>query len=131
MKTRSIISIVVLAVYSIVIAHNIIPHHHHSEFEQVTHLCEHDEHNDHQEEINGTCCVDHCHDNHTHNHCSFDEKTILTKSISLSDLFIPSTEIEFVGLENNKQSVSDFYTPIQIPDTQCRDVLLRGPPQFS
>ena len=128
---RKFISIVVLAVYSIVIAHNIIPHHHHSEFAQGTHLCEHSDHNNHQTEIAGTCCVHHNHDEHTHSHCSFNEITLLTKSISLSDLFIPSTEIEFAGIEKNRESVSDCYLPIQIPDPHCRGVLLRGPPLFS
>ncbi len=132
MKLRNIISVVILAVYSIVIAHNIIPHHHHSDFARATyHSCEYSDHHNHQAEIGNTCSVHNNHDKHSHNHCSFEEITLLTKSISLSDLFIPSTEIELAGVEKNRQTVLDCYMPTQISALHCRDVLLRGPPQFS
>lgn len=134
MKIKSIISILILAVYSIVIAHSFIPHHHHSDFVLLTHECnynEHDAHHDHQHEITGDCCVNSDQKNDLHSPCSFDEKTILAKSLSLSNLYLPSVEIEFIGLEKKIQSISDAYVPIQTTDPRCRDVDLRGPPQFS
>ena len=128
MKFRNIISIVILTVYSIVIMHNFIPHYHHSEFAENSHYSDH--HN-HQPEITGTCCVKHSHNKHSHTHCTFYQITILTKSISLSDIFIHTTEIDFGLFEKNKESVLYCYLPIQIPEPHCRDVLLRGPPPFS
>lgn len=131
---RKFISIVVLGIYSLVMAHSFIPHHHHSEFEKITHVCNYEAneaHHNHQHEITGKCCVNSDQENDLHSHCNFDEITILAKSLSLSNLYLPSTEIEFVGLEKNNQSVSNCYIPLQIPDPHTRDLQLRGPPQFS
>ena len=44
---------------------------------------------------------------------------------------IPFTEIEFDGLEKKIQSISEGYIPIKIFAPHCRDLQLRGPPQFS
>lgn len=135
MKMKKSIAILVLAVYSIVIAHSFIPHHHHSEYTSGTQVCELDKPHDHADHANqhvSNCCVDHNHNDHTsQNHCSFNEKTILEKSRNLAVFIIPFTEIEFEGLEKKIQSVSEGYVPIQILDPHCRDVQLRGPPQFS
>jgi len=134
MKMRKFISIVVLAVYSIVMAHSFIPHHHHSEFIKETQICEHaehDVHHEHEHEFAGDCCVNQEQDYNSHKHCSFDEITILAKSLNLSNLHLPSTEIEFSVLEKIIQSVSGCYIPIQISSPHCRDVQLRGPPHFS
>ena len=131
---RKLISIIILAVYSIVMAHGFIPHHHHSNFVENTQICDHDHHqsqHEHEHESIADYSKNQEHKHDSYIHCSFDEETILIKSISLSDLFLPSIEIEFVGLENNKQSISICCKFFQIPDPQCRDVLLRGPPQFS
>lgn len=134
MKMKRFISVLVLAVYSIVLAHSFVPHHHHSEFVQNTNVCDHEQHVEHQKHSaheTEHCCVDHSNEHQDHSFCSFEEKIILTKSIDLSEFFIPSFELEFIGLENNNQSIPDCYPPIQISSPHCRDVQLRGPPQFS
>ena len=133
MKIKRFISVLVLAVYSIVLAHSFVPHHHHSEFVQNTQVCDREnvEHQKHSLHRTEHCCVDHSNEHQDHSFCSFEEKFILTKSINLSDFFIPSVELEFIGFDNNNQSIPDGYLPIQISSPHCRDVQLRGPPQFS
>lgn len=138
MKIRNIISICLLTVYAIVMAHNFIPHHHHSENTQhceleqpEKHCCEHSNHAEQFVQETNSCSVNHHHENHSHTFCSFEEKIVLTKFISLSNLFLPSSEIEYFELPQNKKSFTDSYISIPFQDPQCRDVLLRGPPQFS
>lgn len=131
---RKSISIIVLAVYSIVMAHSFVPHHHHSELAENPEICEHvehDAHHEHQHESAGDCCVNQESEHNAHQVCSFDEKTILAKSLSLSNLYFPSISIEFTDVEKTIQSLADCYIPTQIPDAHCRDVNPRGPPQFS
>lgn len=134
MRIRKSISVLVLAVYAIVMAHNFIPHHHHSQITEDTHHCEHSghhPHDDHQHEKNGDCCVDHSNDCDEMLHCSFEEETILAKSIDLSELFVPSTEIVYSDIEETKFSYVSIYIHIPIKDAHCRDVQFRGPPYFS
>jgi hypothetical protein len=134
MKMRKSISLIVLAVYSIVMAHSFIPHHHHSELAEDPQICEYaeyDVHHEHQHELTGDCCVNQEQEHSSHQACSFNEKTILVKSLTLSNLHLSSTIIEFIGFEKTIQSLADGYIPIQIPDKHCRDIKLRGPPQFS
>lgn len=115
-------------------AHSFIPHHHHSQFAQNTYTGNFNKHSGYQEHaVHGTynCCVNHNHETQSHHACSFEEKIILAKFINLSNLFIPSTEIELIGLNENNQSVSDGYKPIQTTGAHYRNIQLRGPPQFS
>lgn len=131
---RKFISLVVFAVYSIVMAHSFIPHHHHSELGEYPQICGYVEYNVHhvqQFESAEKCCVNQKHKHSSHQSCNFNEKTILIKSLSLSNLYLPSISIEFNGLEKTIQLLAGCYIPIQIPDVHCRDVQLRGPPQFS
>ena len=142
MRLRNIISICLLTVYTIVMAHSFVPHHHHSEFEETAqycefekqqeHSCEHDTHEKQSKYISVNCCLEHHqHTNHSHTFCSFEEKVVLTKWINLSNLFLPSTEIKYFELAQNKRSYTDAYLPRFIHDPHCRDVQLRGPPNFS
>uniref|UniRef100_UPI003217C1AD hypothetical protein n=1 Tax=uncultured Draconibacterium sp. TaxID=1573823 RepID=UPI003217C1AD len=134
---RKLISIAVLAVYTVVMAHNFIPHHHHSIHTRGSQHCEleksnkpdcnHKENADHSIHIIEDCCLAH----HQHAFCSFDEELVLMKWISLSDLFLPSTEIIFAELAPSGQKFSDTYLPFQTQNPHCRDVQLRGPPQLS
>ena len=78
MKMRKFISVIVLAVYSIVLAHSFVPHHHHSEFTESTQICgliEHDAHHEHQHELTGDCCIEQEHEENKHTFCSFDDDT--------------------------------------------------------
>lgn len=135
MKIKNSIAILILAVYSIVLAHSFIPHHHHSEFSHETQICQlgdQHEHHEQPDQIISNCCVDHSHNDHNQqNHCSFNEKIILGKAIDLSVCYIPSTKIEFAGIEKSTQAVAEGFIPLQILAPYCRDVQLRGPPQFS
>lgn len=141
MKLRNIISTCLLAVYALVLAHNLVPHHHHSEFQKNSQHCEfetppehdcgHEHHNESPEPVTASCSVDNHQQNHAHTFCSFDEKIVLTKGINLSNLFLPSSEIKYFELVQNKQSFCTSYSSGFIHDPHCRDVQLRGPPQFS
>jgi hypothetical protein len=128
MKFRNIISVGLLAVYTIVVAHNFIPHHHHSEITETTHICHHEDHQ-HFESVNAV--VDHSHDANEHIHCSFNEKIILTKGLTLSAVHLPANPFVFYQYEENKQLLSDLYHLVVPQEPQCRDVQLRGPPFFS
>lgn len=141
MKLRNIISIWLLAVYALVLAHNLVPHHHHSEFQQNSnhckfetppeHDCGHEHHHENPEPIVADCCVENHQHNDAHTFCSFEEKIVLLKGINLSNLFLPSSEIEYFELTQNKLSFCAAHYPNFIHDPHCRDVYLRGPPQFS
>lgn len=135
MKFKSCIAILILAVYSIVLAHSFIPHHHHSEFSPETQACQvnnqHEQHNHHDQNVS-SCCVDHSHnEQNQQDHCSFNEKIILQKSIDLSVCYFPSIKIEFADIEKSTQAIVEGFIPLQILDPHCRDVQLRGPPLFS
>lgn len=134
MKTRNIISIYLLALYTLVLAHSITPHHHHSEDVSISHLCNHDNlqtQNTNHCELNEGCCLNHNHKTHSHTFCQFNGKTVLTKFVSLSRVYIPSSEINFIHFERKIRSFSDFYIPIQTKDSFGHIITLRGPPQFS
>lgn len=141
MKLRNIISTCLLAIYTIVLAHNLVPHHHHSEFQQKSnhcnfetppeHDCEHEHHNESPEPVIASCCVDNHQHNHDHTFCSFEEKIVLIKGVNLSNLFLPSSQIEYLEMAQNKLSFCTSYFPNIIHNPHCRDVQLRGPPFFS
>ncbi len=128
MKLRNIISVCLLAVYAIVVAHNFIPHHHHSEITESTHVCHHD---DHHHIESGNAVVSHSHDSDAHIHCSFNEKIILNKILTLSSVHLPANPFEFFHCEENNQLLDDIYNLVVPQEKHCRDVQLRGPPHFS
>jgi len=128
MRLRNIISVCLLAVYAIVVAHNFIPHHHHSEIAESTHTCNHE---DHFHVDSGNAILDQSHDSDAHLHCSFNEKIILTKVLTLPLIYLAISPYEFVQCEENSQLLNDIYNLVLPQENHCRDVLLRGPPQFS
>ena len=131
MKIRNIISTILLAVYSIVLGHSIVPHHHHFEnsedpgfycqvekAQQIEHCCE-------------FTLTDHGHDTHQHLPCNFNEKIVFTKSGNLSLLFLPASSVEIKFSEKEK---TFFYVDNAAKistDQNRRHILLRGPPQLS
>lgn len=141
MRLRNAISICLLTVYTIVMAHSFIPHHHHSEFTQTAKHCEFEKQDTHsccaheQQTDTSTspdkCSLDHHNQHHTHTFCSFEEKIVLNKGINLSNLFLLSIEIEYIELALNTKTYADSYFPNFIHDPHCRDFRLRGPPYFS
>jgi hypothetical protein len=131
MKMKRIISTILLAVYTIVLGHSIVPHHHHSENSgSADFYCEMDEHQ-HSDDCCESSLAAHNHDTHQHQSCNFNDKTILTKSENLSVFFLPgsATEIEFSNQEENVFYTS--YTVKLVNDPNYRHILLRGPPLFS
>lgn len=128
---RNIISTVLLAVYSIVLVHNVVPHHHHFENPQNPDFyCQLDEiHN------GDSCCdsslADHGHDSRQHHPCNFNEKIVLSKTDILSMLFLPASAIEFDFSIQEKKTFYANYTVKPFADANLRHILLRGPPQFS
>ena len=153
MKIRNLISICLLFTYFIVVAHNVVPHHHHSQFsgsachchsnEKTLHPpqahehshenCKHEHSSDALEEENQfACCeLDHNHQNDKHVHCSFEESIVLNKQIDVSKLHIL---VVFDALTYNdcESTFVPFCTIESKPlDAHCRDVQLRGPPTFS
>ncbi|SHI76709.1 hypothetical protein SAMN05444280_105181 [Tangfeifania diversioriginum] len=127
MKLKNIISLLLLTVYSIVLAHNFIPHHHHYE------LASNSETTCQIEKEQNQCCNDFSvqdneHDSHSHNSCNFNEKIILTKSDNLSPLYFPAKIIGIVFSKPVKISFADLYIPIQLSDRHPHHIQLRGPP---
>lgn len=132
MKLQNIISICLLTVYSLVLSHSFVPHHHHSQTAIIVKHCYHDEHHhqhDHDtEEEHIQVCHNHAEE---HVHCSFEDVIILSKTVNLSEFYslIAYSEIEFA--EEEKQRFEDFYIIPYIPELRCQDLQLRGPPNFS
>ena len=122
---------VVLAVYSIVIAHNVIPHHHHSEFFEANHYCEQTEDHDHEHHNAEECCLDHSHEDQAHAHCNFNEKTVLVKKVDISEYFFPASGIEDATPGSLNIQINYSYISTKTKEPYCRDVHLRGPPNFS
>ena len=128
MRMRSIISICLLTIYAIVVGHNFIPHHHHSEFAESNHICHHKDHHHIETSYSN---VGHNHNTDAHSACSFNEKIILTKALTLSAVHFPANPFLLLPNEQNIQLLTDSYHLILLQDPNCRDVQLRGPPQFS
>ncbi len=126
MRLKRVISVVLLTVYSIVLAHGFIPHDHHSVFDKTVQTCNH---NHNLQETDNVCSLNHNH-HKTHN-CSFSDITVLTKLINLADLFVPLSETSFLNTETNGEQVTNFYFPLKTYKTLCRNISHRGPPQFS
>lgn len=140
MRLRNMISILLLTVYTLVLAHSIIPHHHHSrhtphapdcsyEKQQKQSCCEHIQVTEHQESDSDNCDREHHRHHHSHTICSFEDNLVLTKAFNLSVLFIPSNSIALNPV-NNRVLHKAICLTLKIPEKRCRDVQLRGPPLF-
>ena len=140
MTLRKSISVCLLAVYTIVVAHSLIPHHHHSGFDQSadhcqiakhqTDVCLHNAHNhDDQQVLN--CCEDHDHDDHNHTFCSFEEKTVLNKWTYFTNIIYNSPGTVFLDFSDKNLIHSSYYLPPGDQNPHCRDVSSRGPPHLS
>lgn len=143
MSFRNFISVFLLTVYTVVLAHNFIPHHHHTEITAYTGYCEythehadghkhiHPEHHQHKNEAVEFKKVEHNQENETHIHCSFEDALVLNKRLNLSDIYVLFVSFAFVNAEEENKQLTDTYTAQKIAKPHCRDVQLRGPPQFS
>lgn len=131
MMMRRYISVIILAVYSIVIAHNTIPHHHHNQFVEEACCLEEHSHEKDDHPCNEFCCVDQEHQDHSHSYCSFEQNTLPAKLINLDDFIIPTQDDK----EKIKLEVIDtkYFDHINhhTKKPHCRNVSLRGPPVIS
>jgi hypothetical protein len=128
-------------VYALVLAHNLIPHHHHYEFQQISlqfeyehaeeHSSEHLLHSHDTDNLNENSCLHEHQHQHSHTFCDFNEKIIRLKNIGLSDLFLPSIQIEYLTPAEKQQLFVDSHLSFLKHAPHCRDVSKRGPPQFS
>ncbi len=130
MKLQNSIALCLLALYSLVLVHNFVPHCHQSIHEKFTeHCCHHASHEqvaDHDHEMENTY-----HEHETHIHCSFEEVLVLNKKTNLPTVYlIESSMIKEGSDEETKQHCDTYYFPA-VTEPHCRDVKLRGPPQFS
>ena len=128
---RNILSIILLTVYSIVLGHSIVPHHHHFENSQNPDFyCQVE-----KEQQIEHCCeftfADHGQDTRQHQTCNFNEKTVFTKSGNLSNLFLPASSVEIKFSEQEKRVFYADNTARISTDRKYRQILLRGPPQLS
>jgi hypothetical protein len=131
MKMRNIISAILLAVYSIVLGHNVVPHHHHFENAQNPDFYCQFEEVQHEESCCDSSLSDHGHDSRQHHPCNFNEKIVLTKSGDFSMLYLPGPAVEFEFSIRKKKTFYSNYTVKTSTDPNLRNILLRGPPQFS
>ncbi|NQU88455.1 MAG: hypothetical protein HQ541_22135 [Mariniphaga sp.] len=126
---RNIISILLLAIYSVVLAHNFVPHEHHSNSTNCEEHC-----NSHTEIVAAEYCTsvhDHGSENHNHIHCHFEVKMLLSKMVTFSGFYIESENLNIILEEPEGRQINYFEYSQKIPEPQCRDVYLRGPPTFS
>lgn len=131
MKMKRVISTILLTVYTIVLAHNIVPHHHHSENSASPDFyCEVDEQLKSED-----CCeyslTAHNHDSHQQQPCNFNEVTILTKSENLSVFFLPGSSVEIEFSNQEEIVIYSNYTTELKSEPNFRHTTLRGPPLFS
>ncbi|MBI9061847.1 MAG: hypothetical protein JEZ14_07645 [Marinilabiliaceae bacterium] len=144
-KVRNIAAFVLLAVYSIVFAHNVIPHHHHAEHSMHGSdlLCvhaagqQHDHHHngshqhEHSHEDETTAHVQHAHSDDSQSHCHFEVKPVLSKIVDVSaNYLISEVQPLPIPLEEEVTFAYIFY-PQKLLQSYNLAVPLRAPPVFS
>jgi hypothetical protein len=126
---RNILSLLFLTIYTIVLAHNFIPHHHHSDILGCKEQCQ-----EHSIQASETCCSlvkEHGHKHHNHTFCNFEIKTILSKMVKLSVFYIESDPIEFIRVKPKSTFVAIFDDSQITFNPYYHDISLRAPPLFS
>jgi hypothetical protein len=130
-----------LAVYSIVFVHDVIPHHHHSEVEGCLlsvacsigetqghhheHGYEHDHNGDH-------FFFDHQHDGGSHEACHFEVHPVVIKSspIIFADYWVVS-DFQLPTLFGKSMKYSCFQYPRKLLESTKFPLSLRVPPNYS
>jgi len=144
-KMRNIIALVLLAVYSIVFAHNVIPHHHHAEHSVhgADLLCVHasdqlhdhhhggSHHHYHHHQDETKAHVQHSHPDDTQSHCHFEVKPVLSKIVDVSAnyLIIEAQSLPIPLME--EVTFAYVYYPQKLLQCYNFAVPLRAPPGFS
>ena len=143
-KVRNIAAFVLLAVYSIVFAHNVIPHHHHAErsAQGADLLClhapaqQHDHHHsgshhDHSHQDETKAQFTHAHPDDAQNHCHFEVKPVLSKSVDISANYLIIEEQSLPIPLIEKVTFAYIYYPQKLLQCYNFAVPLRAPPVFS
>nr|WP_321410653.1 DUF6769 family protein [uncultured Carboxylicivirga sp.] len=135
---RKIFSILLLAVYSIVFAHNIIPHHHHyegghdscdiqkeiSQSHNHSSLCDHS----HDFELADNNCEDEANHHHV---CEFDVKPVVNNELVFTAYYLVSQFLEIQTSEYQNVKSNCQYYPQKLLESYCSAVPLRAPPFIS
>jgi hypothetical protein len=109
-----------------------VPHHHHPQNTKTAEHCHHHGHHHHNhDELANHVQFNHSHGHEAHIHCSFEDDIIPSKKINLSTAYLLASLLEISFSTENNQKLADTYITPEIPEPHCRDVQLRGPPQFS
>ena len=132
---RKIFAYLLLAVYGIVFAHNIVPHHHHYEGgldDCAIQLVEKEHHH------TGSCnhshiteLADNDFDTEKHHVCEFDVKPVINNELSFAIYHLPSRNEELqTPLRQNVKTECQYY-PQKLLESYCSAVPLRAPPTIS
>ncbi len=139
---RKKIAYILLAIYSIVFAHNVIPHHHHDELLvnlSFTLECEDNHrhsHNEHIHNIGNTFYsdvehVDHIHCEEQHSACYFDVRPVPGKSLSILPFITVNSYLQ-IKIPVRELTTQEFvYCPQKRLESYNFAVPLRAPPVFS
>jgi hypothetical protein len=131
MDTPRKISFILLISFTIIVAHNLVPHHHHSEslVASPTHSCPID-HQDHRDSQDGRADTYHC---HALNNIVFVNYHISAVPVAIkmtNDLFIAHTIFESEWDHSNASSGYTFLT-LPIYSIECQGThFMRGPPSI-
>ncbi|MBK3519706.1 hypothetical protein [Carboxylicivirga marina] len=143
-KIRVHIATLLLAIYSIVFAHNVIPHHHHLDivnnlvamfdaheanhhhhhYSDHSHTCDH--HHEHSEKVN------HQHDHDSHEACHFEVRPINSKTEHTHFVLVVINSVFDFHIDNDEELKHESdYTPPKLPEGYNLAVPLRAPPVFA
>lgn len=122
---RKIVALVLLAIYGLVMLHDFLPHHHHSELQEYTHTCYFEEHQHLESDTPGI--FNEHHDDH-HLACHFNGKILPAKVLSLSVVYFIEEQQQFIAPESEQREINTDSTPrlrIEFPGDRLSR---RGPP---
>ncbi|WP_439183294.1 hypothetical protein [Carboxylicivirga taeanensis] len=143
-KWRSNIAFLLLAIYGIVFAHNVIPHHHHMDIgvKMSAVFCQektgHDHHgsqDDHSHwfdnlEYSGHDCVSHQQGSEHHDACHFDVRPVAAKLVDFSPFLVVNADFLLPLLKNELPQYEIDRTPPKFPEGYNYAVPLRAPPLY-
>jgi len=142
-KMRREIAFILIAIYGIVFAHNVIPHHHHSDL--ISNLsavfeCENSHHHHHDQEghshhpennLNIKEEINHHHSQEKHEACHFDVRPVLAKTLTVYPAIIEHYYFRFNITVRELPKQEFVYYPQKLLQSYNFAVPLRAPPVFS
>jgi len=130
-----------LAVYGIVYAHNIIPHHHHLESAVNKDLVccsdtndqtlNHHVHSNNCGHTQSLTFVHHEHSENGHEACRFMVKPVVHNSFNIAFLYVPSFIEDLLSPQRETTTLKYQYFPQKLLESYNCGVPLRAPPVFS